>query len=161
MAAKWSGDEMFYFWVTQFYTMLDKIVTNLKDRYENKESSVIYDMASIICYWWQVSCWPGPGCSESGKVTAYYRMDADQMCSVLQMFNQFKLHIKMNWKALFVSWFYLKRRINVSSKVSSEILNLGSMSSNAQTEYMICLGCLESATRPPPYGEQATNLCCS
>ena len=48
MAAKWSGDEMFYFWATQFYTMLDKIVTNLKDRYENKESSVIYDMASII-----------------------------------------------------------------------------------------------------------------
>ena len=41
---------MFYFWATQFYTMLDKIVTNLKDRYENKESSVIYDMASIICY---------------------------------------------------------------------------------------------------------------
>ena len=41
------------------------------------------------------------------------------MCSVLQMFNQFKLHIKMNLKALFVSWFYLKRRINVSSKVSS------------------------------------------
>jgi len=30
----------------------------------------------------------------------------------------------MNFKALFVSWFYLKRRINVSSKVSSEILNL-------------------------------------
>ena len=28
--------------------MLDKIVTNLKDCYENKESSVIYDMASII-----------------------------------------------------------------------------------------------------------------
>ena len=50
MAAKWSGDEMFYFWATQFYTMLDKIVTNLKDHYENKESSVIYDMASIICY---------------------------------------------------------------------------------------------------------------
>ena len=71
-----------------------------------------------------------------GKVvryTAYYSMDADQMCSELQMFNQFKLHIKMNLKALFVSWFYLKRRINVSSKVSSEILNLGSMSSNAQT----------------------------
>ena len=59
-----------------------------------------------------------------GKVvryTAYYSMDADQMCSELQMFNQFKLHIKMNWKALFVSWFYLKRRINVSRKVSSEI----------------------------------------
>ena len=48
MAAKWSGDEMFYFWAMQFYTMLDKIVTNLEDRYENKESSVIYDMASII-----------------------------------------------------------------------------------------------------------------
>ena len=41
---------MFYFWATQFYTMLDKIVTNLKDHYENKESSVIYDLASIICY---------------------------------------------------------------------------------------------------------------
>ena len=51
------------------------------------------------------------------------------MCSELQMFNQFKLHIKMNFKALFVSWFYLKRRINVSSKVSSEILNLGWCSS--------------------------------
>jgi len=50
MAAKWSGDEMFYLWATQFYIMLDKIVTNLKDHYENKESSVIYDMASIICY---------------------------------------------------------------------------------------------------------------
>ena len=48
MAAKWSGDEMFYFGATQFYIMLDKIVTHLKDRYENKESSVIYDMASII-----------------------------------------------------------------------------------------------------------------
>ena len=48
MAAKWSGDEMFYFWATQFYIMLDKIITNLKD----------------------------------------------QMCSELQMFNQFKLHIK-------------------------------------------------------------------
>ena len=48
MAAKWSGDEMFYFWATQFYIMLDKIITNLKDRYDNKESSVIYDMASII-----------------------------------------------------------------------------------------------------------------
>ena len=48
MAAKWSGDEMFYLWATQFYIMLDKIVTNLKDRYENKESSVIYDMPSII-----------------------------------------------------------------------------------------------------------------
>ena len=28
--------------------MLDKIITNLKDCYDNKESSVIYDMASII-----------------------------------------------------------------------------------------------------------------
>ena len=28
--------------------MLDKITTNLKDRYVNKESSVIYDLASII-----------------------------------------------------------------------------------------------------------------
>ena len=53
----------------------------------------------------------------------YYSMDADQMCSEseLHMFNQFKLHIKMNLKALFVSWSYLKRRFNVSSKVSSEI----------------------------------------
>ena len=34
------------------------------------------------------------------------------MCSEseLHMFNQFKLHIKMNLKALFVSWSYLKRR---------------------------------------------------
>ena len=39
-----------YFWAMQFYIMLDKIITNLKDHYENKESSVIYDMASIICY---------------------------------------------------------------------------------------------------------------
>ena len=28
--------------------MQDKIRTNLKDRYDNKDSSVIYDMASII-----------------------------------------------------------------------------------------------------------------
>ena len=28
--------------------MLDKIITNLNDCYDNKESSVIYDMASII-----------------------------------------------------------------------------------------------------------------
>ena len=48
MAAKWSGDEMFYFRATKFYTMLDKIITNLKDCYDNKESSVIYYMASII-----------------------------------------------------------------------------------------------------------------
>ena len=53
----------------------------------------------------------------------YYSMDADQMCSEsgLHMFNQFKLHIKMNLKALFVSWSYLKRRFNVSSKVSFKI----------------------------------------
>ena len=37
-----------YSWATQFYIMQDKIITNLKDRYDNKESSVIYDMASII-----------------------------------------------------------------------------------------------------------------
>ena len=50
MAAKWFGDEMFYFQATKFYTMLDKIkiITNLMDRYDNKESSVIYYMASII-----------------------------------------------------------------------------------------------------------------
>ena len=59
----------------------------------------------------------------SGGECVRIRMDADQMCSVLQlqMFNQFKLHIKMNLIALFVSWSYLKRRFNVSSKVSSEI----------------------------------------
>ena len=48
MAAKLSGDVMLYFWATQFYIMQDKILTNLKYRYDNKESSVIYDMASII-----------------------------------------------------------------------------------------------------------------
>ena len=37
-----------YFWVTQFYIMQDKIITNLKNRYDNKKSSVIYGMASII-----------------------------------------------------------------------------------------------------------------
>ena len=43
---------------------------------------------------------------------------------------------KMNLKALFVSWFYLKRRINVSSKVSSSKIDWiwGLMKSNAQTE---------------------------
>ena len=81
MAAKWSGDEMFYFWATQFYIMLDKIITNLKDRYDNKESSVIYDMASII-----------DDKSVADQVvqrvvrycTAYYSMDGDQMCSDVQ-----------------------------------------------------------------------------
>ena len=71
------------------HNALDKIVTKLKDRYENKESSVIYDMASII-----------DDKSVADQVvqrvvrSAYYSMDADQMCSELQMFNQFKLHIK-------------------------------------------------------------------
>ena len=37
-----------YSWATQFYIMQNKIITNLKDRYDNKESSVIYDTASII-----------------------------------------------------------------------------------------------------------------
>ena len=43
------------------------------------------------------------------------------MCSELQMYNQFKVHIKINLKSLFVSWFYLQKRIDVSSMVSSEI----------------------------------------
>ena len=73
------------------------------------------------------------------------------MCSELQMFNQFKLHIKMNLKALFVSWFYLKRRINVSSKVSSEILNLGSYELKCSDRVHDLLGLLR-------VGHQATTL---
>ena len=37
------------------------------------------------------------------------------------VFNQFKLQIKMDLKSLFVLWFYLQKRIDVSSMVSSEI----------------------------------------
>ena len=90
-AAKWSGDEMSYFRATQFYTMLDKIVTNLKDRFDNKESSVVYDMATIV---------EDESVDEEvvQRVASYYGMDADQMCSELQMYNQFKVHIKMNLK---------------------------------------------------------------
>ena len=54
----------------------------------------------------------------------FYGMEADQMCPVLQMqdvFNQFKLHIKMDLKSLFVLWFYLQKRIDVCSMVSSKI----------------------------------------
>ena len=39
---------MFYFRAMQFYTMLNKIIINLKDRNDNRGSSVIYDKASII-----------------------------------------------------------------------------------------------------------------
>ena len=113
-AAKWSGDEMSYFRATQFYAMLDKIVANLKDRFNNKESSVVYDMATIV---------EDESVDEEvvQRVASYYGMDADQMCSELQMYNQFKVHIKINLKSLFVSWFYLQKRIDVSRMVSSEI----------------------------------------
>ena len=113
-AAKWSGDEMSYFRATQFYTMLDKIVSNLNDRFDNKESSVVYDMATIV---------EDESVDEEvvQRVASYYGMDTDQMCSELQMYNQFKVHIKINLKSLFVSWFYLQKRIDVSRMVSSEI----------------------------------------
>ena len=49
MAAKWSGDAIFTSGRrNSAYIMLDKIITNLKDRYDNKESSVIYDMATEV-----------------------------------------------------------------------------------------------------------------
>ena len=90
--------------------MLDKIVANLKDRFNNKESSVVYDMATIV---------EDESVDEEvvQRVASYYGMDTDQMCSELQMYNQFKVHIKMNLKSLFVSWFYLQKRIDMSSKV--------------------------------------------
>ena len=107
-----------YSWATQFYIMQDKIITNLKDRYDNKESSVIYDMASII---------DDKSVADQvvQRVVRYCVLQHGWGSDVLrcaQMFNQFKLLIKMNLKALFVSWFYIKRRINVSSKVSSKII---------------------------------------
>ena len=37
-----------HFRVISSCAILDKIITNLKDRYDNKESSVIYVMARII-----------------------------------------------------------------------------------------------------------------
>ena len=49
------------------------------------------------------------------------RLFRDQMYQELQMFNQFKLHIKMDLKSLFVLWFYLQKRIDVCSMVSSKI----------------------------------------
>ena len=56
------------------------------------------------------------------RMARFYGMEADQMYPELQMFNQFKLHIKMNFKSLFVSWFYLQKKIDVSSMVSSKIV---------------------------------------
>ena len=43
------------------------------------------------------------------RMARFYGMEVDQLYPELQMFNQFKLHIKMNLKSLFVSWFYLQK----------------------------------------------------
>ena len=47
------------------------------------------------------------------RMARFYGIEADQMYPELQMFNQFKLHIKTNLiLSLFVSWVYLQKRID-------------------------------------------------
>ena len=87
-SARWEGDTMSFFRVTEYFPMLDKIINQLKFRFNNKESQIVYDLASVI---------EDEEVSEEvvRKVAEYYDLDADLMLSEQRMFIQFKVNNDM------------------------------------------------------------------
>ena len=87
-SARWEGDTMSFFRVTEYFPMLDKIINQLKFRFKNKESQIVYDLASVI---------EDEEVSEEvvRKVAEYYDLDADLMLSEQRMFIQFKVNNDM------------------------------------------------------------------
>ena len=79
---------MSFFRVTEYFPMLDKIINQLKFRFNNKESQIVYDLASVI---------EDEEVSEEvvRKVAEYYDLDADLMLSEQRMFIQFKVNNDM------------------------------------------------------------------
>ena len=85
-SAKWAGDTMSFFRVTEYFPMLDKIINQLKFRFDNKESRIVYDLASVIED-------EDVSMDVLTRVADHYNLDADLMSSEQRMFNQFKVRI--------------------------------------------------------------------
>ena len=85
-SAKWAGDTMSFFRVTEYFPMLDKIINQLKFRLDYKESRIVYDLASVIED-------EDVSMDVLTRVADHYNLDADLMSSEQRMFNQFKVRI--------------------------------------------------------------------